>query len=90
MWLPQSVISDVNRHARVFYIDSEMTWRWNEHRRKGEPRLMCGWCWESKHGPESQTGINSKTQAYLFAHLALVAGMTAPRYRRLRVVARAA
>jgi hypothetical protein len=85
MWVSKTIIDEVDRAARIFFIDMTMTARWNEHRRADEPRLMGGWAWEAKVGGESRTGIRSLTAAYIDAWYALIQKTEAPTYRRRRL-----
>ncbi len=71
MWIKDSVIETVNESARVFYIDAERAWAWNEKRDADDLRLMCGWAWQAKDGSLWDTGIRSKTEAYIKAYEAL-------------------
>ena len=44
MWLPNNIIADVERVARIYYVAVNDTKLWNEHRREGELRLLTGSC----------------------------------------------
>ena len=47
MWLPNDIIADVDRVARIYYVAVADTKLWNEHRREGELRLLTGWAWST-------------------------------------------
>ena len=92
MWLPANIIADVERVARIYYIDVAQTRRWNEHRQEGELRLLTGWVWSARDGREHRQGFKTMTVAYRDAWYALVRQEAAPIGRRpsLRVVRSAA
>lgn len=88
MWLPDSVVADVNRVARVHYIGQDDCARWNEHRDPGELRLLTGWCWSARDRRAFRQGFKSMTVAYRDAWYQLVRQADAPSIiqTRLRVV----
>ena len=88
MWLPNAVITDVQKVARIYYIDAAHTKSWNEHRREGELRLLTGWCWTTKDGRTYGQGFKTQTVAYRDAWYRLVAHASVPSLtqRRLRLV----
>jgi hypothetical protein len=91
MWLPQNIVAEVDRVARIRYLDREACRAWNEHREPGELRLLSGWCWASKSGARHQFGLKTMTAAYRDAWYVVVAREAAPGVdRRLRVVRKAA
>ena len=91
MWLPNHVIAEVDRVARIHYVDMEATARWNQHRREGELRLLTGWCWTAKNGRSFRQGFKTPTVAYRDAYYSLVSNTEAPVfYRPIRVVTRRA
>jgi hypothetical protein len=79
MWIRQGMVAEVEKAARVFYIDQALTQRWNEHRKADEPRLMTGWCWQARSGEAHRTGIKTVTACYIDAWYALVAHQRPPR-----------
>lgn len=91
MWLPNAVIEDVNKVARIHYVDVAIAKRWNEHRRPGELRLLTGWCWTAKDGRSFQQGFKTRTFAYRDAWYHLVQRTSVPSLvqRRLRLVSAA-
>lgn len=86
MWLPGNVIESVDNVARIYYINSAMTQRWNATRKPNELRLLTGWCWESKSGGNFYQGFKTQTVAYRDAWYNLVARHSIPRYNRIRLV----
>jgi hypothetical protein len=88
MWLPNNITAEVERVARVHYVDRAMCVRWNEHRREGELRLLTGWCWTARNGHDYRQGFKTLTVAYRDAYYALVRKESAPPIARprLRVV----
>jgi hypothetical protein len=92
MWLPNDVIDEVDRLARIHYVDRASCLLWNDHRKEGELRLLTGWCWTAKSGRDHRQGFKTMTVAYRDAYYSLVRKEATPSIRpRLRVVsARAA
>jgi hypothetical protein len=88
MWLPTSIVAEVDRVARIHYVDVEATKQWNAHRQEGELRLLTGWCWTAKNGKSFRQGFKTMTVAYRDAHYTLVSNSEAPAITRprLRVV----
>jgi hypothetical protein len=91
MWLPATVIAEVDEAARIIYIDVAATDRWNRHRHKDELRLLTGWAWIARVGGDYRQGFKTKTVAYRDAYYSLCRRQVAPggngtRSRRLRVV----
>jgi hypothetical protein len=89
MWLPNDIIAEVDRAARIHYVDRGLCQRWNEHRRAGELRLLTGWCWTARNGGAYRQGFKTRTVAYRDAYYALIRHTEAPMLTRprLRVVA---
>jgi hypothetical protein len=88
MWLPNNIIAEVGRVARIHYVDRAMCVRWNEHRKEGELRLLTGWCWTARNGRDYRQGFKTQTVAYRDAYYALVRQEHTPPIARprLRVV----
>ena len=88
MWLPNDITAEVERVARIHYVDRAMCVQWNEHRRDGELRLLTGWCWTARNGREFRQGFKTPTVAYRDAYYSLVRKVSAPTITRprLRVV----
>jgi hypothetical protein len=88
MWIKASIVEDVNKVARVWFIDWTMAQVWNAKRREGELRMMTGWVWTSRDGSQERVAFRTITAAYIDAHYTLVARAAAPRISRprLRVV----
>jgi hypothetical protein len=79
MWLPDNIIKDVDRHARIYYLAKHDTQRWNENRRGPELRMLTGWCWVSRDGTGRYgQGLKTQTVAYREAWYALVHKAAAP------------
>jgi hypothetical protein len=78
MWLPKEVVQAVDDHARIYYLDSRATSRWNSHRRNGELRLLTGWCWVARDGDDHRQGFKTMTVAYRDAYYSLVRLSKAP------------
>ncbi len=90
MWLPNDIIADVDRVARIYYVAVADTKLWNEHRREGELRLLTGWAWSARNDPRAfRQGFKTPTVAYRDAWYSLVEHREAPSIARprLRVVA---
>jgi hypothetical protein len=85
MWLPNDIIADVDSVVRIYYIDSTMTKRWNDHRRSGELRLLTGWCWVTKNGDHHRQGFKTQTVCYRDAYYAIIKRSEAPRDQRSRL-----
>lgn len=49
-WLTNAVITEVERRARIFYVDKAMCASWNNNRSKEDLRLLSGWCWVQRGG----------------------------------------
>lgn len=88
MWLPNDIIAEVGRVARIHYVAVGDTKLWNEHRREGELRLLTGWCWTARDGSDYRQGFKTQTVAYRDAYYALIRQSAAPPLSRgrLRVV----
>lgn len=85
MWLPKRVCAEVEARARIIYIDSAATARWNKYRRDGELRLLTGWAWIAKNGRDARQGFKTRTVAYRDAYYALISNEAAPDFHRPRV-----
>jgi hypothetical protein len=92
MWLPNNIIADVDRVARIHYVDVGLCQQWNKHRRGGELRLLTGWCWTAKNGRDFRQGFKTQTVAYRDAYYALVRKEHTPVIARprLRIVGESA
>ena len=90
MWIPDNIIAEVNRVARIHYVDRAMCVRWNEHREAGDLRLLTGWCWTAKSNREFRQGFKTQTVAFRDAYYSLIKREAAPPIARprLRVVER--
>ena len=91
MWLPDKIIEAVDQVARIYYLSSLDTQRWNTNRRSGEElRMLTGWCWVARgdNGRHAQ-GYKTQTVAYRECWYALVHKEAAPlvRQERVRLVA---
>lgn len=86
MWLPNNIIAEVERVARIHYVDVAQTKQWNEHRRDGELRLLTGWSWTARNGSDHRQGFKTRTVAMRDAWYVLVQHRAAPAIRPLRVV----
>ena len=89
MWIPNNIVAEVDRAARIHYVDRAMCVRWNEHRKPDELRLLTGWAWTAKDGRSFRQGFKTTTVAYRDAYYSLVRHEEAPPIARprLRVVA---
>lgn len=85
MWLPNSIVADVARVARVHYVNRADCVRWNEHREAGELRLLSGWCWTAKDRSSFRQGFKSMTVAYRDCWYELVRHESAPPIARSRL-----
>lgn len=86
MWLPNNIIDDVDAKARIYYLSSGDTKRWNENRRGPELRMLTGWCWVARDGSGRYAqGFKTQTVAYREAWYALVHKEAAPLVQRERV-----
>ena len=72
MWIPQSIVDDVENIASVHYIDVAYCAKWNKYRKGNELRMLSGWAWTSKHNSQYRYGFKSKTIAYRDAWYTLV------------------
>lgn len=81
MWLPNDVVKSVDAVARIYYINKIESQRWNEHRRRGELRMLTGWCWSAKASGEQRYGFKTMTVAYRDAWYSLVNKSELPRVR---------
>jgi hypothetical protein len=45
MRLRNSLIADVQRSVRVFYLSRPIARYWNDRREAGQPGVFCGWYW---------------------------------------------
>lgn len=89
MWLPAEVVDKVEKNGiRIGYVDKQMTKMWNDHRKKGELRLLTGWYWVK--GRQHRQGFKTKTVAIRDAYYVIVERTEAPSHYRLSVVKRAA
>lgn len=88
MWIPNNVIAEVDRVARIHYVDVEATKLWNANRRDGELRLLTGWCWTARNGKSFRQGLKTKTVCYRDCWYSLVSNSEMPAVvrHRLRVV----
>lgn len=78
MWISNDVVAEIERVARIHYIDFATAQAWNEKRDKSELRLMSGWAWTSRDGRHWRQSLRSQTAAYIDAWYALVAKREAP------------
>jgi len=85
MWLKTNIIADIERVARIHYVDVKATKLWNEHRREGELRLLTGWCWTARNGSQHRQGFKTMTVAYRDAWYALIRQQEVPRISTPRV-----
>lgn len=92
MWLPASVISEVEALAHIRYINATDCERWNKHRRDGELRMLTGWCWTSKDGHHHRQGLKTQTVCIRDCWYELVQHAATPSINRprLRVITRKA
>lgn len=88
MWLPNSIIAEVDRVAVIRYVNVAETKLWNEHRREGELRLLTGWTWIARNGRSYRQGFKTQTVAMRDAYYALIRNEAAPKLPRLAVVSR--
>ena len=79
MWLPKEIVAAVDEVATVYYVNVDMTKRWNESRRENELRLLTGYGWQSKQNNTFRQGFKTITVAYRDAWYSLVQQTTAPR-----------
>jgi hypothetical protein len=88
MQFPLNIYAEVDRLARLRYVNRAETRLWNEHRREGELRLLTGWSWTARNGRTYRQGFKTKTVAYRDAWYSLVKEAAAPPVDRprLRVV----
>jgi hypothetical protein len=88
MWIKASIVEDVNKVARVWFIDWTMAQGWNAKRRDGELRMMTGYVWTSRDGTQERVAFRTMTAAYIDAYHVLVERASPPRLSRprLRVV----
>jgi len=88
MWLPNDIIAEVDRVARVIYIDKAQCKVWNDHRRDDELRLLTGWTWIARNGSAHGQGYKTRTVCYRECWYALVQQRATPAINRprLRVV----
>jgi hypothetical protein len=89
MWLRDDVIADVDRVARIFYINVHDCKAWNATRRDDELRMLTGWVWIARQGGAYHQGFKTETVCYRDCWYALVQQTAAPiaGRPRLRVVA---
>ena len=89
MWIPDSLIAEVDALVTFRYIGAEDCRLWNEHRKAGEMRLFTGWAWHARHGTEHQQGLKTHSAAIRDAYYRLVLRAETPleRRRKLRVAA---
>lgn len=78
MWIPQSIVDEVDYVASVYYVDFEYAQRWNTYRKDNELRMLSGWAWVSKHGAQYRYGFKSKTVAYRDAWYTMVKKSRSP------------
>ena len=57
MWIPQSIVDEVDYVASVYYVDFAYAQRWNTYRKDNELRMLSGWAWVSKHGAQYHYGF---------------------------------
>lgn len=90
MWLPKEIVTNVERVARVYYIDKSDSDLWNKNRKDGEVRIFCGWGWVGKD--MRRQGFKSMSSCYRDAYYELVERSSAPSMAkgRLRLVGRRA
>jgi hypothetical protein len=90
MWLPDAVIAEVNRVARIHYVDRLACVRWNSFREADELRLLTGWCWTARDRRSFRQGFKTQTVAYRDAWYELVKRDAAPPIARARQKEKAA
>lgn len=78
MWLPQNIVEQVEKVARIRYITKAECELWNAHRHKNELRLLTGWEWIARDGSAHCQGFKTITVAYRAAFYALIRHEDAP------------
>lgn len=90
MLITNAIIADVDRAARIFYINQDLAAGWNKNKRGDELRMLTGWMWVSRANPNNfRRSLKTVTAAYIDAWYALVHRQDVPRIEvpaRLRVV----
>ena len=82
MWIPRTMVEEVDRICRVFYVTQALTKRWNDGRRPGDPRVMSGWVVVNRATGEEMSGLKSPTTAYIQAHQRWIARQPMPKLGR--------
>lgn len=78
MWLPNDIVREVDKVARIRYINKHECENWNAHRKPGELRLLTGWEWIAKDGSAHCQGFKTQTVCYRNAYYALIRKEDAP------------
>lgn len=87
-WFPNNIIAEVDRLARITYLDRNACKLWNDNRRGNELRLLSGWMWTSRSTGEHRQGFKTISVCYRDAWYSLVQHRATPAVvrARLRVV----
>lgn len=75
MWMPDTIVKEIEKVARFRYIARADCELWNAHRRKDELRLLTGWEWIARDGSGRHCqGLKTRTVAYRNAYYELIKG----------------
>jgi hypothetical protein len=73
--LPRRVEAEIHNKARFYYVNMPMRRAWNDNRREGELRMLCGWIWVERRGAKrSRGGFNTPYAAMCDAYYSVVVG----------------
>lgn len=74
-----ATLREIDRVARVFYIDRALAKGWNEHHRGADDlRLLTGWVWKERRGIRSRSGFKTQSVALRDAYYVLLRGKEQP------------
>jgi hypothetical protein len=80
MWIKKEIVAEVDKVARIYYIDFPFATAWNKNKRGTEQRLMTGWMYISKRDPSRfQRSLKSQTACYIAAYYDLVLRQEQPK-----------
>lgn len=71
-------IDEVERVARIYYLNKHQTKLWNDNKRGNELRLLTGWVWVSKANGQTRMGFKTRSVALRDAFYTLVKHKAAP------------
>jgi hypothetical protein len=78
VWLSTDIVKQVQRVARIYYVDKTQTKLWNDNRRGNELRMFTGWMYVDRRSGEVRQGMKTQSVAIREAFYAIVQKTASP------------